>query len=221
MAAFRGRQARRSGLLIDFVGYFPPSPHQLVPDSGTGVAAQISDQPHIGGLPRFDTMIYFARGRAKERHVASRHPINRPPKVPLGRESRARSSELEPTQPRPRREGRGHATGPALRPTEARPTCHLSRMPPTPVLHTPRLVLRPLRSKDAPVIQRRFAQWEVVRWLATPICPGPIRPTAPRAYVASCLGRWRGARSRHWAIVPEEGPGRPDRPSSTCGPTTA
>ncbi len=38
-------------------------------------------------------------------------------------------------------------------------------MPPTPVLETPRLVLRPLRSKDAPVIQRRFPQWEVVRWL--------------------------------------------------------
>ena len=28
-------------------------------------------------------------------------------------------------------------------------------MPSTPVLHTPRLVLRPVRTKDAPVIQRR------------------------------------------------------------------
>ena len=38
-----------------------------------------------------------------------------------------------------------------------------SSMPATPVLETPRLVLRPVRSKDAPVIQRRFARWEVVR----------------------------------------------------------
>ena len=35
-------------------------------------------------------------------------------------------------------------------------------MPSPPVLHTPRLVLRPLRTKDAPVIQKRFANWEVV-----------------------------------------------------------
>ena len=39
------------------------------------------------------------------------------------------------------------------------------RLPPTPILETGRLVLRPLRMEDAPVIQRRFPQWEVVRWL--------------------------------------------------------
>ena len=80
-----------------------------------------------------------------------------------------------------------------------------SRMPPTPVLHTPRLVLRPLRSKDAPVIQRRFAQWEVVRWLNANI-PWPYPADGAATYVAACLGRWRGARSPIGRSCPRRGP---------------
>ena len=39
------------------------------------------------------------------------------------------------------------------------------RMPPTPVLETPRLILRPPLPADTPVVQRRFPQWEIVRYL--------------------------------------------------------
>ena len=39
------------------------------------------------------------------------------------------------------------------------------RMPETPVLQTERLVLRPPRESDVPTMQRRFPQWEVVRYL--------------------------------------------------------
>ena len=58
-----------------------------------------------------------------------------------------------------------------------------SRMPSTPVLHTPRLVLRPLRSKDAPVIQKRFANWEVVRWLDAKV-PWPYPADGAANFVA-------------------------------------
>jgi [ribosomal protein S5]-alanine N-acetyltransferase len=47
------------------------------------------------------------------------------------------------------------------------------RLPPTPVLESARLVLRPLRLEDAPTVQRRFAQWEVVRHLSAANVPWP------------------------------------------------
>ena len=61
-----------------------------------------------------------------------------------------------------------------------------SRMPSTPVLHTPRLVLRPLRAKDAPVIQKRFANWEVVRWLDAKV-PWPYPADGAATFVAIAL----------------------------------
>lgn len=83
-----------------------------------------------------------------------------------------------------------------------------SRMPSTPVLHTRRLVLRPLRSKDAPVIQKRFAQWEVVRWLTNTV-PWPYPADGAAAYVADCLKRMAEGTKSHWAIVPRKGPADP------------
>jgi [ribosomal protein S5]-alanine N-acetyltransferase len=80
-----------------------------------------------------------------------------------------------------------------------------SLMPPTPVLHTPRLVLRPVRSKDAPVIQRRFARWEVVRWLDARI-PWPYPADGAAAYVAGCLEDMARGEKAHWAIIPRSGP---------------
>lgn len=79
------------------------------------------------------------------------------------------------------------------------------KMPPTPVLHTPRLVLRALRSKDAPVIQRRFPRWEVVRWLDAKI-PWPYPPDGASTFVASCLQEMAHGDKSHWAIVPKTGP---------------
>lgn len=83
------------------------------------------------------------------------------------------------------------------------PPSHL--MPPTPVLHTPRLALRPVRTKDAPVIQRRFPRWEVVRWLDAKI-PWPYPADGAATYVSSCLEEMARGEKSHWAIIPKSGP---------------
>lgn len=80
-----------------------------------------------------------------------------------------------------------------------------SRMPPTPVLKTPRLVLRPVRTKDAPVIQHRFPQWEIVRWLDAGAVPWPYPADGAATYVASCLDDMAKGKQCHWAIVPRAG----------------
>lgn len=77
-------------------------------------------------------------------------------------------------------------------------------MPPTPVLHTPRLILRPVRSKDAPVIQRLFPQWDVVRWLDAKV-PWPYPADGATAFVATCLQEMARGQKSHWAIVPRSG----------------
>ncbi len=78
-------------------------------------------------------------------------------------------------------------------------------MPPTPVLETPRLVLRPVRSKDAPVIQRRFPQWEVVRWLNAKI-PWPYPADGAATHVADCIEEMTRREKSHWALIPKSGP---------------
>lgn len=77
-------------------------------------------------------------------------------------------------------------------------------MPPPPVLYTPRLVLRPLRTKDAPVIQRRFPKWEVVRWLDATV-PWPYPADGASRHVADCLAEIAEGRKAHWAIIPRKG----------------
>jgi ribosomal-protein-alanine N-acetyltransferase len=84
---------------------------------------------------------------------------------------------------------------PSIRPT----------MPPTPVLQTPRLVLRPVRAKDAPVIQRRFPRWEIVRWLDAKI-PWPYPADGAATHVAACLKEMASGEKSHWAIIPKSGP---------------
>lgn len=82
------------------------------------------------------------------------------------------------------------------------------RMPSTPVLHTPRLVLRPLRTKDAPVIQKRFANWEVVRWLDAKV-PWPYPADGAANFVNGCLAEMARGEASHWALVPKKGPADP------------
>jgi ribosomal-protein-alanine N-acetyltransferase len=84
--------------------------------------------------------------------------------------------------------------------TTAQPT-----LPPTPLLETRRLVLRPLREDDAPVIQRRFARWEVVRYLAAHI-PWPYPDDGAASHVAQCLGQMARGEKCLWAIVLKGGP---------------
>lgn len=79
------------------------------------------------------------------------------------------------------------------------------KMPPAPVLRTSRLVLRPLRSKDAPVIQRRFPRWEIVQWLDAKV-PWPYPADGASTFVANCLEEMACGRKSHWAIVPRTGP---------------
>jgi RimJ/RimL family protein N-acetyltransferase len=79
------------------------------------------------------------------------------------------------------------------------------KIPPTPVLQTPRLVLRPLRSKDAPVIQKRFPHWQVVQWLDAKV-PWPYPPDGASTFVATCLEEMACGAKSHWAIVPRTGP---------------
>ena len=55
-------------------------------------------------------------------------------------------------------------------------------LPPTPVLETERLVLRPVAPGDAPTLQRRFPRWEIVRFLSTRV-PWPYPPDGAERYV--------------------------------------
>lgn len=55
-----------------------------------------------------------------------------------------------------------------------------------------------------PAIQRRFPQWEIVRYLDAKV-PWPYPADGAARYVANCLGSMaRGDRS-HWAIIPRRG----------------
>jgi RimJ/RimL family protein N-acetyltransferase len=68
------------------------------------------------------------------------------------------------------------------------------------------LVLRALRTKDAPVIQRRFPKWEIVRWLDAGNVPWPYPPDGAATYVAHAVGEMERGEKSHWAIVPRKGP---------------
>jgi ribosomal-protein-alanine N-acetyltransferase len=78
-------------------------------------------------------------------------------------------------------------------------------MPPPPVLQAPRLFLRPIRSKDAPVLQRRFPHWEIVRHLSSRV-PWPYPSDGAAAHIAQCLADHERGEKNHWAIIPREGP---------------
>jgi [ribosomal protein S5]-alanine N-acetyltransferase len=75
-------------------------------------------------------------------------------------------------------------------------------LPPTPTLETVRLTLRPLCLEDAPAIQRRFPQWEIVRWLNVGV-PWPYPVNGAETYIQGSLEqRARGERF-FWAILPK------------------
>jgi RimJ/RimL family protein N-acetyltransferase len=75
------------------------------------------------------------------------------------------------------------------------------RLPPTPVLETDRLVLRPLRREDGPVIQRRFPRWEIVRFLNGHHVPWPYPADGAAGHVADCLARMTRGEKLYWAIA--------------------
>jgi RimJ/RimL family protein N-acetyltransferase len=78
------------------------------------------------------------------------------------------------------------------------------RMPETPVLKTERLVLRPPREADVPAVQRRFSQWEAVRYLDAHI-PWPY-PDHGAAENWPSMQRDLVEREKcHWAITMKTG----------------
>jgi RimJ/RimL family protein N-acetyltransferase len=83
-------------------------------------------------------------------------------------------------------------------------------LPPTPVLKTQRLILRPLVPADAPAIQRRFPRWEIVRYL-NPRVPWPYPDDGAIRFIETCQGR-DGTRREAPLVDPPEGrTGRADR----------
>lgn len=80
-----------------------------------------------------------------------------------------------------------------------------SPLPPTPVLHTARLILRPLERADAPTIQRRFPRWEIVRHLADRV-PWPYPVDGAETFLAQSLASMQSGETCQWAIVPRQGP---------------
>ena len=78
-------------------------------------------------------------------------------------------------------------------------------LPPTPVLQTERLVLRPLAPGDAPTLQRRFPHWEVVRCLSTRV-PWPYPPDGAARYIVVAQEEMARGEKHHWTIRLKGGP---------------
>jgi ribosomal-protein-alanine N-acetyltransferase len=78
-------------------------------------------------------------------------------------------------------------------------------LPPTPVLETRRLTLRPLVPADAPVIQRRFPRWEIARYL-NPRVPWPYPDDAAIRFIETCQGEMARGEKHHWSIRLKDGP---------------
>jgi len=125
---------------------------------------------------------------------------------------RARSIDLAAISPKPRRDGRGfdlRDPRPVRRfpdedtmtaDPEEKPFPEHLRMPPTPVLETERLILRPPLERDIPATQRHFANWEVTRYLTANV-PWPY-PDDGAAQHWSRMSRELTEREKsHWAIT--------------------
>ena len=73
-------------------------------------------------------------------------------------------------------------------------------LPPTPVLETTRLRLRPLERRDTPAIQKRFPQWGVVRHLNAGI-PWPDPEDGAETNVRECMAQRERGEKFFWAIT--------------------
>jgi RimJ/RimL family protein N-acetyltransferase len=78
-------------------------------------------------------------------------------------------------------------------------------LPPTPVLQTRRLLLRPLVGSDRTALQRRFPRWEVVRHL-NPRVPWPYPSDGAACFIALCQEEMAQGQKHHWAIRLKDGP---------------
>ncbi len=78
-------------------------------------------------------------------------------------------------------------------------------LPQTPVLDSRRLVLRPLTPADAPPLQRRFPQWEIVRHLNVRI-PWPYPSDGASRFIALAEEEMARGEKHHWSIRLKDGP---------------
>lgn len=78
-------------------------------------------------------------------------------------------------------------------------------LPPTPVLQTERLILRPLTAADAPVLQQRFPHWEIVRFLNARI-PWPYPEDGAARFIEIAEGEMERGEKHHWSIRLKDGP---------------
>lgn len=78
-------------------------------------------------------------------------------------------------------------------------------LPPTPVLQTERLILRPLAPADASALQRRFPHWEIVRFLNARI-PWPYPADGAARFIEIAVGEMERGEKHHWSIRLKEGP---------------
>jgi ribosomal-protein-alanine N-acetyltransferase len=81
----------------------------------------------------------------------------------------------------------------------------MTGMPPTPTLESARLWLKPLCMQDAPVLQRRFARWEVVRHLVAKV-PWPYRADGAENYLRHSLSLVAAGSRSAWGLWLKGGP---------------
>jgi ribosomal-protein-alanine N-acetyltransferase len=74
------------------------------------------------------------------------------------------------------------------------------RMPPTPVLETARLVLRPIGPRDIDAMRRRFGQWEVVKHLSDSV-PWPLPDNNFELAMTDTLAKMAARERCSWAIT--------------------
>lgn len=81
-------------------------------------------------------------------------------------------------------------------------------MNPIPTLHSPRLLLRPLRLDDADAIQALFPHWDVVRYLAAQV-PWPYPADGARQFLRDlALPAMAAGHAWHWSLRRREAPDR-------------
>ena len=76
----------------------------------------------------------------------------------------------------------------------------LAPAPPTPVIETARLILRPLEARDTAAIQRIFPQWELVKHLHATV-PWPYPADGAATNMDQCLESMAKGEKFYWAIT--------------------
>jgi ribosomal-protein-alanine N-acetyltransferase len=80
------------------------------------------------------------------------------------------------------------------------------RLPATPVLQSARLILRPIRAEDTPVIQRCFPHWDMVKHLNARV-PWPYPEDGAALNMIETLGEMARREKFQWAITLKDGDG--------------